>query len=172
MDVVDIALDFATEAHRGQLRKYTGEPYITHPREVAMLVSSVPHTKDMLCAALLHDTVEDTYVTLLDIEKKFGPNVRHLVEMLTDVSKPSDGNRAIRKSLDLAHTASASKEAKTIKLADLISNSSSIVERAPDFAKVYMEEKKALLEVLQEGDSTLFEKAKEIVDNYFNKDEV
>ena len=64
-----------------------------------------------------------------------------LVDDLTDVSKPQDGNRATRKELDRQHTAKASPDAKTIKLADLISNSRSIMKDDPNFAKVYMKEK-------------------------------
>lgn len=68
-----MAMRVATAAHEGigQVRKYTGEPYINHPAAVAELVSSVPHTPEMLAAAWLHDTVEDTPITLLDIELNF-----------------------------------------------------------------------------------------------------
>ena len=57
---------FATTHHAaiGQVRKYTGEPYINHPASVVELVRSVPHTEVMLAAAWLHDTVEDTMATL------------------------------------------------------------------------------------------------------------
>ena len=78
-------------------RKYTGEPYITHPAAVVELVRSVPHTEAMLCAAWLHDTVEDTPATLDDIRAVFGDEVAVLVEMLTDVSRPEDGVRAERR---------------------------------------------------------------------------
>ena len=155
------AKEFATLAHAraGQTRKYTGEPYINHPAAVAELVRGVPHTEAMLCAAWLHDTVEDCGISLDEIERVFGFEVATLVEQLTDVSKPSDGNRAIRKAIDREHTANASPEAKTIKLADLIDNTRSIVERDPSFARVYLKEKRLLLEVLREGDSTLWEEA-------------
>ena len=122
------AKEFATKCHDDikQVRKYTGEPYINHPAAVVEFVRSVRHTENMLCAAWLHDTVEDTDATLDEIEELFGSCVAQLVEMLTDISKPSDGNRAIRKHIDLMHTAKASAEAKTIKLADLIDNTKSI----------------------------------------------
>jgi len=58
--------------HTKQVRKYTGEPYINHPAEVVELVRSVPHTEAMLCAAWLHDVVEDTPATLRSIEYLFG----------------------------------------------------------------------------------------------------
>lgn len=156
------AREFANCAHglNDQRRKYTGEPYIVHPAAVVELVRSVPHTPKMIAAAWLHDTVEDTPATLTHIENLFGEEVAALVEMLTDVSKPEDGNRAKRKAIDRAHTAKASPAAKTIKLADLIDNTRSIVERDPDFAKVYLAEKRLLLEVLTEGDPTLYAMAR------------
>lgn len=157
------AKDFATRYHASidHRRKYTGEPYITHPAAVVELVRSVPHTEAMICAAWLHDTVEDTPCTLDEIERVFGFEVATLVEMLTDVSKQSDGNRATRKGIDREHTAKVSPQAKTIKLADLIDNTQSIVAHNPAFAKVYLAEKALLLEVLRDGDATLWEMAHE-----------
>lgn len=155
------ALVFATTAHAavGQQRKYTGEPYIVHPIAVAEIVKSVPHTPEMIAAALLHDVVEDTLVTIEEIEAQFGAKVAELVGWLTDVSKPEDGNRAKRKAMDRDHIAKAPPEAKTIKLADLIDNTASIKARDPDFWRVYKREKAALLNVLQEGDKSLLERA-------------
>jgi (p)ppGpp synthase/HD superfamily hydrolase len=150
---------FAAYAHRNQKRKYTGDPYIVHPAAVAELVRSVPHTEPMLAAAWLHDTVEDTDTTLYGVRQYFGDAVANLVEMLTDVSTPADGNRAKRKAIDRQHLSMASREAKTIKLADLIDNSRSITTLDPDFAVVYLAEKKLLLEVLKEGDKTLWAQA-------------
>lgn len=162
--LVHRAMVFALNAHNGQVRKYTGEPYITHPLAVVEIVSSVSHTPEMLCAAWLHDTVEDCGIHLDDVERVFGHKVASLVEQLTDVSKANDGNRAKRKAIDRAHTAAASPEAKTIKLADLIDNARSIIERDPEFAKVYLREKRLLLdEALKEGDQTLWSIADEIV---------
>lgn len=152
------------DAGRGgipQIRKYTGQPYWVHPIEVMGLVKkNVPDaTMEMLQAALFHDLVEDTDITLWDIIKEFGEEVAVLVEMLTDVSKPEDGNRRVRKNIDLKHTASASPEAKTIKLCDLISNTRSIVDHDRDFAVTYLREKALLLEVLKEGNQVVYDKA-------------
>lgn len=162
-----LAKQFATLAHEkvGQRRKYTGEPYFVHPAEVAELVRTVPHTEAMLAASWLHDVVEDTGVTFSEIERTFNEEVARLVWMLTDVSTPLDGNRAARKALDRAHLAAASRGAKTIKLADLISNSKSILQHDPAFARVYLKEKRLLLEVLKGGDSTLWDMAYTIVKN-------
>lgn len=160
------ACEFATKAHEriGQKRKYTEEPYINHPMSVVEIVRSVPHDEEMLAAAWLHDTVEDTETPLEDIEAEFGTGVADLVSDLTYVSKPLDGDRKTRKAIDRQHTASASIRAKTIKLADLIDNSKSIRKHDPEFAVVYLEEKRLLLELLSDGDITLWWRAKDIVD--------
>lgn len=164
VDKVMIALGFAAEAHTGQVRKYTGEPYINHPVEVMNIVKSVPHTKDMLCSALLHDVVEDCDVSIQEIGDLFGHVVMSMVNKLSDVSKPSHGNRAVRKEIDRMWISDAHRNTKTIKLADLISNSKSILEHDKDFAKVYIKEKELLLEVLTEGDPMLYAQAKNIVE--------
>ncbi len=163
-DVVERAQAFATRAHEGQQRKYTGEPYINHPLEVSSIVREAGGTPDMLAAALLHDVVEDCGVQPAEVRRLFGAQVAELVGWLTDVSKPEDGNRAVRKALDRAHIAQAPAEAQTIKLADLISNSSSILERDPGFARIYIREKALLLEVLVRGDAGLRNRAQAIVD--------
>lgn len=159
--LADRALAYATWAHASidQRRKYSNEPYIVHPIAVADIVRSITHTPEMIAAALLHDTVEDTSVTLGDIWREFGEDVANLVSWLTDISTPAMGNRAARKAIDLEHTAMAPRMAKTIKLADLIDNSISIKAHDPDFWRVYRHEKLRLLEVLREGDATLWARA-------------
>lgn len=149
------ARNFAAAAHAGVARKYTGEPYITHPAAVAALVRSVPHTPAQLQACWLHDVDEDTPVTLMEIRRHFGAEVADLVEMVTDVSRPEDGSREKRKAIDLAHTARATSQGQTIKLADGIDNIPSIVEHDAKFASIYVPEKVRLAEVLREGDATL-----------------
>lgn len=150
MRTVQKAIDFAKKAHDGQYRKYTGEPYIKHPLEVAsLLVQHSPEAdEDAIAAAILHDVVEDTSVSLYEIKATFGLIVGNLVEELTDVSRPEDGNRKIRKEIDRQHTAKASFRGQTIKLCDMISNTSSIVEHDKEFAKTYLEEKRELLKIM------------------------
>ncbi len=167
-ELIDFAYRFATKAHGNQLRKYTGEPYIHHPIEVAKLVASVTNDCQMIAAAFLHDVLEDTDLTFDELrDVGFGFPIAALVLELTDISKAEDGNRKIRKRIDLEHLASASINAKTIKLADLIHNSKSILEYDSKFAKVYMREKADLLDVLKSGDATLYAKASKIVNDYY-----
>jgi hypothetical protein len=113
-----------------------------------------------IAAAYLHDVVEDTGVTIEQIEREFGTEITELVGWLTDVSKPSDGNRKVRKTIDREHTAKAPAAAKAVKLADLISNTKSIVKYDLNFAEIYLEEKMELLSVLQHGgDPVLWKQA-------------
>lgn len=160
-DLVSKARNYAIKAHAHihHLRKYSFEPYSVHLQAVADLVASVTNDQEMIAAAWLHDTVEDTATTLHDLKQAFGPIVAHLVDELTDVSRSSDGNRTVRKSIDRAHLAKASQRGKTIKLADLIHNCQDICSHDPEFAKVYLTEMATLLEVLTDGDPTLFKKA-------------
>ena len=162
-------LAYATEAHEGAKRRYTGDPYIEHPIAVAAIVTNVPHTKVMLQVCLLHDVVEDTEKTFDDIRENFGVDVAIGVEWMSDISKKEDGNRRIRKQLDREHTAQAPPEFKTCKLADLIHNSISILEYDPNFSVAYIAEMNLLLEVLTEGDETLWKQAQQIVNDYYFK---
>jgi len=82
------AYDLAEAAHRGQLRK-SGEPYISHPVEVAVILAGLGMDTDTLVAALMHDVVEDTEMKLETLRKKFGPEVAHLVDGVTKLSKIS-----------------------------------------------------------------------------------
>jgi hypothetical protein len=163
-DLVSRARSYATEAHQriDHRRKYNDEPYHVHLSAVAKLVASVTDDEEMVAAAWLHDTVEDTEATLEDIEASFGRPVAELVEELTDVSRPGDGNRSVRKAIDRRHLAQASKRAKTVKLADLIDNCKDITRHDPRFARIYLSEMDGLLDVLQEGDTRLLKRARKL----------
>lgn len=160
---VYLAYLFAKWAHRNQKRKYTGAPYIEHPVEVMRLVASVPHSEDMLVASLLHDVVEDCGVRFNTIGLLFGQRVEKMVWYLTDPPKSAFFNRAARKANDRWRLSLASPETQTIKLADLISNTSTITMHDPKFAKVYLGEKEELLKVMVRGNSELYKLAREVV---------
>ncbi|POF63869.1 hypothetical protein CFR73_07675 [Novacetimonas maltaceti] len=165
MDLTSRAAAFAAVAHGkiNQRRKYTDEPYIVHPHRVAQTVKETGARDEVIAAALLHDVVEDTPVTLEEIRAEFGEDVAALVEMVTDVSRPEDGNRRVRKAMDRDHLAQASAEGQTIKLADLIDNTASITRYDLGFARIYMQEKAELLGVLKKGDETLHQHASTLV---------
>lgn len=163
-DLVERARDYATRAHQriDHRRKYSHQPYQIHLEAVAELVTRVSDDPEVIAAAWLHDTVEDTPATLEDIENQFGRTVAELVEALTDVSKPSDGNRAKRKAIDKSYLALASPGAKTVKLADLIDNCRDITKHDQRFAKVYVVEMGALLDVLGDGNELLHQQASQL----------
>lgn len=164
-------LSFAIQAHGSinQRRKYDDSDYIVHPISVMQKVQGATnYTEEMLAAALLHDTVEDTKVCLSDIETKFGKEIATMVDFLTDKSRPEDGNRAIRKEIDRRHIAKAPANVKTIKLADLLDNSQSILRFAPSFAHVFVKEVSLLLQVLGDGDRELFEQLQKVVNDFEN----
>jgi (p)ppGpp synthase/HD superfamily hydrolase len=171
MNVRDKALAFATAAHAAvnQVRKYTGDPYIVHPAGVAKIVAGIGGTDAMIAAALLHDTIEDTKVTRIDLENEFAQEVVDLVVWLSDVSKLEDGNRAVRKAIDRQHSADAPAAAQTIKVADLLSNFESITAYDPNFSKVYVKEMALLLDVLTKADPRLLKIAREKVAAYYGQ---
>jgi (p)ppGpp synthase/HD superfamily hydrolase len=126
--LIDNARAFAMEAHKNQVRKYTGAPYFTHPERVAKAVQqycSKEHTEQLpviVAAAYLHDVVEDCDVSFDDIRNKFGQNVMELVAWLTNRSKGMKLRRSDRKKIDRSVIKCAPKEAKIIKLLDRIDN--------------------------------------------------
>jgi (p)ppGpp synthase/HD superfamily hydrolase len=154
-DLIRTAMNMAMYAHRNQERKFTGEPYWHHLAEVAGIVETVQGSGEMIAAAWLHDTLEDTDLPAHAILDKCGEEVLHLVFWLTDVSQPKHGNREMRKRFDRWHMAQAPWNAQTIKLADMLSNSVNIVKHDPNFAKVYLREKHKLLIAMPGGDHRL-----------------
>ncbi len=160
--LVERAARFAQEAHGIQVRKYTGDPYAVHLEAVAKRVQAVVGaTEEMVAAAWLHDVLEDVpAVTADQLEVLFGATVRDLVAQVTDVSHPSDGNRRVRKALDRDHLAQALPEAQTIKLADLLDNSHSILAHDRAFTSTFLREMAELVEVMPLGDSLLRQEAR------------
>lgn len=161
--LIEKAEFFASSAHDsiGHKRKYTDQPYHVHPGRVAALVASVTSDEEIIAAAWLHDVLEDVAPKNSDfnedaIYKAFGQRVLELVLDVTDVSCPSDGNRATRKAIDREHLAKASDGAKTIKLADMIDNVIDISKHDPDFAKIFKKEIALDLEYLKTGNAELY----------------
>ncbi len=151
MDRIQQATGFATQAHLGQKRKYTEDDYIVHPIAVSELVRKRGGSENQIIAALLHDTIEDTDVTYFDVCRAFGVKVADLVLELTDVFTNDaypELNRSIRKGLEAERLATVSDDAKLVKLCDMIDNTSTIVEHDPNFARVYLQEKAHLYDVM------------------------
>ncbi|RZF39063.1 hypothetical protein LSTR_LSTR006600 [Laodelphax striatellus] len=123
--------NFAAEKHKTQRRKNVDKtPYINHPIGVANILSEAGISDvNILCAALLHDTVEDTDTTLEELEKEFGPVIAKIVaEVTDDMSLPS----AERKILQVQHARACSHEAKLVKLADKLYNMRDLTKEKPE----------------------------------------
>lgn len=88
MDLLEKSIAFALRAHEGQVRKKSGTPYILHPMEAATIASTLTDDREVLAAVMLHDTVEDTDVTLDDIRREFGERVAQLVKGETENEYP------------------------------------------------------------------------------------
>lgn len=120
------AIDFAAKAHKGTFRKGTHQPYIFHPLEVLSLISMMTEDEEILCAAVLHDTVEDTNTTIEDVRSKFGDRVAKLVSSETEdkrgqVNKQGTWIERKQEAID-AIKASTDKGSKMICLCDKVSN--------------------------------------------------
>lgn len=155
------AMHFARECHKDQRRKYTNGPYADHLAEVAGIVSTVNASQTVIATAWLHDAMEDQGVTYQELERLFGSAVADGVRWLSDME---EGNRAERKRLSRERLAQAPAWVQTIKCADLISNTSSIVEHDPKFAVTYLEEKRLLLDVLTKADPRLLIMARQLAE--------
>jgi (p)ppGpp synthase/HD superfamily hydrolase len=144
------AATVAAAAHAGQVRKVTGTSYILHPGRVAARATLLPNTShEIVAAAWLHDVVEDTDVTITDIESRFGPAVAQIVYGLTNVytsEAEPNLNRAARKRKELERLATQPPTVLQIKLLDRIDNLYEI-DVFEDFTKTYMLESQALLDV-------------------------
>ena len=123
--LVDKAIVFATRAHQGTERRGKGFPYIVHPLEAMAIVATITNAPDLLAAAVLHDTVEDTDVTLDDLKQEFGEHIANLVADETDVKHTPDGKKLTwkeRKQRDMDNLKAASREVKIVAIGDKLSN--------------------------------------------------
>jgi len=125
------AAAFAARKHRDQRRKDAeSSPYINHPLELARVLAEVGGVTDVatLCAALLHDTIEDTATSVQELAQCFGPEIAALVsEVSDDKSLP----KAQRKRLQVEHAATISTKAKRVKLADKTCNPTDVACSPP-----------------------------------------
>jgi myo-inositol-1(or 4)-monophosphatase len=126
---LDKAIVFAVKAHANTERRGKGFPYIVHPMEAVEIVATMTKDQELLAAAVLHDTVEDTGVTLDDIRREFGDRVAKLVEEESDVFmegvSESDSWHA-RKQAAIDRLARASRDAKMVAMGDKLSNARAI----------------------------------------------
>lgn len=175
-------IEFMKEQHGDQVRKYTGEPYWTHPVAVAKIVQAFALEQDReFCLteiAIGHDLIEDTDCTFDDINRvlyesgysvgdllTIQKGIFHLTDQYDKEAEP-DLNRAARKKLESERLGTIPAQFQTVKYADLIHNSGSILQYDENFARTYIEEKIRILEVMNKGNETLYNIAKAIANQY------
>jgi len=156
-EILEKAIIFATNKHKGQIRKSDGRPYILHPLSVLHTLYEVKQSKNaflLACAVLLHDVVEDNKNmsvddSLQEIAREFGYNVAALVQELTSNKEEI---KKIGKATYLSHKMiNMSSYALCIKLCDRFDNTKDLVLMKPDFKKKYILETNEILENLKNG---------------------
>ncbi|WP_328043340.1 HD domain-containing protein [Neobacillus mesonae] len=125
MDVIDKALQAASKAHERQYRKGTDIPYIVHPVAVGMILLKAGYSEQVVAAGILHDTVEDTDVTLQDLERDFGQEIAEMVAGCTEPDKSLSWEQ--RKEHTIEYLKTASTEIRAIACADKLHNLRSII---------------------------------------------
>lgn len=134
--LLDKAVIFAVKAHSNTERRGKGVPYIVHPLEAVSIAATMTTDQVILAAAALHDVVEDTAVTIGEIEREFGPRVASLVKDETDCETPGGSKSEtwhMRKQAAITRLEKVSREAKIVALSDKLSNMRAI---AADYAKL------------------------------------
>src|SRR5438094_6836771 len=145
LGIVQRAYDFSLQHHEGQKRA-SGEPYVVHPLEVATVLAEMKLDPAAIAAGLLHDAVEDTPVTIEEIEKLFGEQVAHIVEGVTKIEKINLANREERQAENVRKMVLAMVDdirVVLIKLADRLHNMRTLdalpAERQQQIAKETLE---------------------------------
>jgi (p)ppGpp synthase/HD superfamily hydrolase len=143
------AIELAAIGHRDQKRKFKDEPYIVHPLRVSEIVLDVTGNLELACAAVLHDTLEDTKITPNEIYETFGERITTLVESVTKVSILPKGEREEEY---LKRFSTASDETVIIKLADRFDNVRDLYENLestpPHFRTSYIKNTVGLLKTI------------------------
>lgn len=126
MGIVEKAILFAAKAHEGQVRKGTDIPYITHPYAVGMILMKYGCKEELVAAGLLHDTVEDTEVTIDEISEQFGEEAASIVAGCSEPDKSLSWEE--RKHQTIQYLRDASEEVRLVACADKLHNLRSIRE--------------------------------------------
>ena len=142
--LLDRAIIFAVNAHAGTERRGKGFPYIVHPLEAVEIVATITPDQELLAAAALHDTVEDTDVTVEDIEREFGPRVAAIVasesdEMPEGLTEEQSWHGRKQAAIDRLKAASA--DSKIVAMGDKLSNMRAIArdfrQQGPAFWNIF-----------------------------------
>ena len=149
-DLLDRAIIFAVNAHHNTERRGKGFPYIVHPMEAVEIVATITPDQELLAAAALHDTIEDTDVTVEDIRREFGDRVAELVHAESDqftAGVSEEDSWHDRKQAAIDRLAAASHDAKIVAMGDKLSNMRAIyrdyMTRGDELWKIFHAKDKA-----------------------------
>jgi len=134
-EIIFDAIEFAAKAHRGQFRKSTKIPYIIHPLNVGNILIESGCSPEIVAAGILHDTVEDTDITIEDIEKKFGEKVAKIVKGVSEPDKSDTWENRKNHTIEMLKTAPL--EIVLVEYADKLDNIKSIKETFEKIGKKY-----------------------------------
>jgi guanosine-3',5'-bis(diphosphate) 3'-pyrophosphohydrolase len=167
--IIEKVRDFTNLAHGDQTRRYSDDPYIVHPMRVMTTCTNYTDDLPILCAAILHDVLEDTPVSAGELEvflktimdREDAERTLALVVELTDVFTKSDYprmNRRTRRGKEADRLSKVSPEAQTIKYADILDNTD-VTTNDPDFAWTFLRECQQILDKMKDGNPDLRAKA-------------
>jgi (p)ppGpp synthase/HD superfamily hydrolase len=125
MELVEKALQIASKSHEGQYRKNTDIPYITHPVAVGIMLLKSGYSEEIVAAGILHDTVEDTPLTLEEIKREFGVKIAEIVEGSSEPDKSLPWKD--RKEHTIGYLKTAAEDIRAVVCADKLHNIRSII---------------------------------------------
>ncbi len=156
MSLILRAAHYAQQAHHGQTREGTGDPYIVHPGRVASRVSRLDEaTEEMVAAAWLHDVVEDCGVTRDEIASLFGIGVCDIVIGMTNLKKDCGLSNRLRRKSDLDRIVAATRPVKLVKFCDRIDNVRDSDRASVGFRQSYIVKAQGFLDALRGTDEEL-----------------
>jgi len=123
--IIDEAIEVAAKAHTRQVRKASDVPYISHPYAVGIMLARAGCSDEIVAAGILHDTVEDTYITLEDLREKFGEKVAEIVEGCSEPDKSATWEQ--RKQHTLEYLRTAPWDVRVVSCADKLHNARTIL---------------------------------------------
>lgn len=126
MDIEYRAIEFAARAHRTQVRKGSDTPYISHPYSVGLMLARAGFDAEVVAAGILHDTIEDTPVTLDEIREEFGDRVASIVEGCTEPDRAASWEE--RKEHTIEYLRTATHEVRSVACADKLHNLSTVAD--------------------------------------------
>jgi guanosine-3',5'-bis(diphosphate) 3'-pyrophosphohydrolase len=174
MELIQSIEEFARKAHGNQQRKFEPGPYVIHLIRVKNICQEYTPDAVVLSAALLHDVLEDTEVKAEELrqflqtvtEQKTAGNILNLVIDLTDIYTKNNypqWNRRKRKKMEAERLSRVRPDAQTIKYADIIDNSHTIVHAEDGFASVYLHEARVIIDMMKKGHPELRSRAEETI---------